>query len=203
MAELCRAVGMETSVLSMVLAGKRPLPSRVARPFLALVGMKDDGALDPSHGYLLKDRPGREAELQHVQDRLFAETPAVCHLKTAVSDPMYPTRRPTEKTGVVLFQGNFLAVIHATAGSTSSRRSETNARVVTWYHEAPEKLLSLTELPTKVDMLTAFASSKIEIGPSWDEVIREAKRRNVEPRVAMNWVETNFSVPEAGKNRPG
>lgn len=203
MAELCRAVGMETSVLSMVLAGKRPLPSRVARPFLALVGMKDDGALDPSHGYLLKDRPGREAELQHVQDRLFAETPAVCHLKTAVSDPMYPTRRPTEKTGVVLFQGNFLAVIHATAGSTSSRWSETNARVVTWYHEAPEKLLSLTELPTKVDMLTAFAGSKIEIGPSWDEVIREAKRRNVEPRVAMNWVETNFSVPEAKKNRPG
>jgi hypothetical protein len=193
---------METSVLSMVLSGKRPLPSRVARQFLALMGMKDDGALDPSHGFLLKERPGREAELQHVQDRLFAETPAVCHLKIAVSDPVNPTRKPTEKTGVVLFQGNFLAVVHATAGSTSSRWSETNERVLTWYHEAPEKLLSLTELPTKVEMLKAFAGSKIEIGPTWDEVVSEAKRRNVEPRVAMNWVQTNFSVPETEKITP-
>jgi hypothetical protein len=200
MAELCRAVDMETSVLSMVLAGKRPLPSRVARKFLALMGMKEDGALDPSHGYLLKERAGREAELQEVHDRLFPEAPAVCHLKISVPDPLYPTRRPTVKTGVVLFQGNFLAVVHAATGGASFAWSETGERVVTWYHEAPEKLLSLTELPTKVDMLRAFAGSKIEIGPTWEEVVRVAKGRFVEPRDAMNWIKSNFPAPETEKN---
>jgi hypothetical protein len=199
MAELCRAVGMETSVLSMVLAGKRPLPSRVARPFLTLMGMKEDGSLDPSHGYVLKERRGREDELQQVHDRLFAETPAVCHLTVSVADPAFPKKRPTVKSGVVLFQGNFLAVIHAAVDSPSSSWGVTSERVVTHYHEAPEKLLSITDLPTKVDMLKAFAGSKIEIGPSWDDVVTEAKRRYVQPRDAMNWIETNFSEPEIGK----
>lgn len=199
MTDLCRSVGMEPAVLSMVLAGKRPLPSRVARSFLALMGMNEDGTLDSSHGFIFKEKPGRESELKHVYDLLFAETPAICRLTINVPDTGNQGRPPTIKTGFALFQGKFLAILHTDPASTRLVNSE---HVFARYLEAPETLLSITALPAKIDILRAFAGSKIEIAPTWDEVIQDAKRRNVEPRDVREWLVANFSAPETEKNCP-
>lgn len=196
MVELCKIVDLEPTVLYMVLAGKRPLPGRVAREFLALMGMKEDGTLDPGHGFILKEKPGRETELRQLHDLLFAETPAVCRLTMAVPDPAKPGKPPTIKTGYALYQGKFVAVLHPGPGQSKLVKSE---HVVARYLEAPEKLLSTTDLPAKIDILKAFAGSKIAIDPTWDEVIQDAKHKNVEPRDVMAWLEANFSVPNSEK----
>ncbi len=194
MADLCKAVDMEPSVLSMVLAGRRPLPIRVARPFLELMGMKEDGSLDQTHGFIFVEKPGREAVLREVHDRLFPEPPVACQLSVSVSDPDDLTKPPYVKLGFVLFEQGFVAVVHAGAGSHLSTWWSSSERVRNRYHEAPEKLLSTTELPSRVDMLRAFMGMEIEIDPTWDAVISEAKSRNVEARDVMAWLKTNFST---------
>lgn len=191
MADLCKAVDMEPSVLSMVLAGRRPLPSRVARPFLELMGMKEDGSLDKTHGFIFVEKPGREDELREVHDRLFPNLPVPCELRVSVPDPKDPTKPPIVKPGFILFDQGFVAVVHAKVSSNLlAWWIKTNVR--NRNYEAPEKLLSTTELPSRIDMLLAFRGMKMELDPTWDDVISEAKRRNVEARDAMEWLKTKF-----------
>ena len=193
MAELCKEVDMEPSVLSMVLSGKRPLPTRVARQFLVFMGMKEDGSLDPTHGFILKAKAGRAAQLQEVENLLFPEAPGKCLVTMLVPDPENPDKPPTQKSAFVLYFGNFIAVLHVALGSPDwLRESEI---VAARYYAAPEVLLSLEKLPNKLDMLKAFAGSEIGISPTWEDVIEESRRRNVEARVVQEWLINNFSVP--------
>ena len=182
----------QPSVLSMVLAGRRPLPNRVARPFLELMGMNEDGSFIKEHGFIFVEKPGREAVLREVHDHLFPETPVACQLSASVPDPKDPTKPPSVKSGFLLFAQGFVAVVHAKADSNLLSWWNKSEKVRNRTYEAPEKILSTTELPSWWDILVTFREMKIEIDPTWDEVISAAKRRRVEARHVMKWLETNF-----------
>jgi hypothetical protein len=201
-AQLCKAVDMEPAVLSMVLAGKRPLPTRVARQFLDLMGMTEDGSLDRSHLFIFSVRSGQEDDLLLILGKIFFPDSKVksilnCQIKAHVpnADPSNP---PSLRTGYALFNGSSMAVVHAAIDSKVGGWWNPGQGVVTRQVANPEVLLSTEVLPTRSDLIKAVHGSNALLNPTWAEVIEEAKRRNVESHEVMLWLKEHFSaVPHA------
>lgn len=194
-AELCKAVDMEASVLSMVLAGKRPLPGRVAKKFLALMGMKDDGSLDHMHGFVFRERAGRESELLEFLEQLYPEDPIAFGLKVSVADPVNLEKPPFFRLGLVLISRRYQCIVHTPPGSKLHLRWTPLKAEDVQMGVPPEVLMSLTNLPSKLDIAQAIANHVLDLGPKWPDVIQAARKRNVSPRDVLAWLEANYSVP--------
>lgn len=199
MAELCKAVDLEPNVLSMVWAGKRPLPTRVARQFLDLVGMREDGSLDPQHGFIFKEKSGREAELIEIFSRLFPTEAVAVHLTRSESDPANPTKPPVVKTGRAFYDGkSYVAVLHG-SNTNSPIAWGLNQPFTLKDYESPEDILATIKLPTKNDILRAFSRSKFPPMVTWKEVVQQGKQRKVEPEKVLEWITLNFPDPKPEK----
>lgn len=195
--DLCKHVDIEQSVLSMVFAGHRPLPARVARKFLQLIGMRLDGSLDPEHGFVLVEKPGREKELDGLLSQMFPEKAGVVLLSGAVAESGEPSGRGTVKAGRAFFDGRFAAVVHGGNG-LASISWEANDLYTLKDYRTPEVLLSTDSLPSKLDILKSFAGSKFPMKVNWEDVITAAALRKIEPHAVLQWMTTNYPNPALG-----
>jgi hypothetical protein len=174
---LSREAGMVPSVLSNVLAGQRPLPTRLAEKFLSLVGMRPDGTLDPNHVFVFVNKLGREGELEEVLKRVFTESHGVLHLSKADAQSL--------ARGRALFDGRFMAVVHEAGLKDLSTVGHIKL------HQASDEhaLLSLNPLPTKLQFLKAFAGGEFARVVTWDEVRLVGEARGLAPVDVLDLIE--------------
>lgn len=179
--ELSDYVGMGPSVLSNVFAGQRPLPSQYAREFLKLIGMNPDGTIDSDHGFVLIERVGREAQLADLLLRLFPSKDAgVVLLRSAATSTTDGGARSKVKFGKAYFNGQCAAVVHSKNTSTGIfPGGEDRFQLVEV--DSLDILLSTDPLPTKLDIVKAFAGSKFVCRLTWADLQIIAEKKGVTP----------------------
>ena len=178
---LCQRVGMEPSVLSNVLAAKRPLPARVGKEFLGLLGMRFDGSLDPYHAFVFTEREGLEADLEALLARIFSKIPGVVLLTRLTETGESGAGKRQEQCGVALYDGRFAAVVHGrglkyvaydSKGQNWQLRNDSSTDV----------LMSTSPFPTKLDILKAFAEGEFSSARvTWDDVSVLCEKNGLDP----------------------
>ncbi len=191
--ELCKSVDLEQSALSMVFSGKRPLPIRIAKRFLQQIGMREDGSLDPDHGFVFVEKPGLESDLVALFARMYPEKAGVVFLNSAAANAVETSQGTAIKVGRAFFDGNFAAILHG-GGVASPVTWGSSERISLKDYKTPEVLLSTATLPTKIDILKAFAGSKFLFEATWEDVLSAGRLRNVEPKDVLTWITVNYPV---------
>lgn len=185
--ELGLQVGMAQSTLSNVLAGQRPLPTRVAEKFLSVVGMRADGSLDANHGFVFVERVGREADLDGLLKRMFPEAPGALHLSRPATPIGAEAGAQSAAFGRALFDGRFAAVIH----DSITQKDPTSVGDLLLHDTRDEHgLLSLNPLPSKLQILKAFAGGQFARVVTWDEVKLVAESRGMTALDVLNLIDT-------------
>lgn len=167
--DLCQQVGMKPSVLSNVFSGQRPLPTSVAKDFLNLMGMKDDGSLDSDHGFVLMEKNGRRTELTELMARIFPNHAGVVFLKSTSNNPSEISDVQGSTNGQAFFDTRYAAVVHNCKGFPWASILENDSYALR-DHITAGTLLSTKTLPSKLDILKAFAGSKFVIQVTWEDV---------------------------------
>lgn len=193
--KLAERVGIEPNVLSMVFSGDRPLPGRIAKDFLQLVGMRLDGSLDPEHAFVFVERPGREKELDDLLARIYPKKAGVARLNGTIMVADARSKRVSTKVGRAFFDGRFAVVVHGGDG-LASVAWEAQEQYTMKDYATPDVLLSTTLLPTKRDILKAFAESKFPMQVTWDDVLAAFRARRIEPAVALELAHSLPIPPE-------
>ena len=185
--ELGLQVGMAQSTLSNVLAGQRPLPTRVAEQFLSVVGMRADGSLDANHGFVFVERVGREVDLDGLLKRMFPEAPGALHLSRPAAPIGAEAGAQSAAFGRALFDGRFAAVIHE-PNTQKDPTSVGNLRL----HDTRDEhgLLSLNPLPSKLQILKAFAGGQFARVVTWEEVKLLAESRGLTALDVVNLIDS-------------
>ena len=195
--DICRHVGMEPSILSNVFAGQRPLPTSFAKDFLEFVGLRMDGTLDPDHGFVLAVRPGLESDVRGVIDRMFPDGAAIVLLSSAQDSGAESTSVDTDvgatqakvdtdvgsiqaEVGVAFWDGIYICVVQGDATFTAAY-SASNDRWKLRDYKSPHVLLSIHPLPTKLDILKAFAGAKFKAELKWDDAIKVCENKGLTP----------------------
>jgi len=191
--ELCKQVGLKQSVLSMVFAGKRPLPFRIAKQFLQQVGMREDGTLDSDHGFVFMEKPGLEQELSALLTKMYPEKAGVVFLNSSAINTGEELQDCQIKIGRAFFDGNFAAVLHGSGVALTIAWGLSDHSVLLDY-KTPEILLSMTMLPNKIDILKAFVGSKFLFEITWEEVVSVGRLRNVKPKDVLTWITANYPI---------
>lgn len=188
--ELSDHVGMGPSVLSNVFAGQRPLPSQYAKEFLKLIGMNADGTLDSDHGFVLIERVGREAQLADLLLRLFPNNDAgVVLLRSAATSTVDGGARSKVKFGRAYFNGKCALVVHSKNAPTGPLSSE-NDRFKLVEVDSLDVLLSTDRLPTKLDIVKAFAGSKFVFQLTWADFLIIAEKKGLTPADLVGYLNT-------------
>lgn len=184
--DICRHVGMEPSILSNVFAGQRPLPTSFAKDFLEFVGLRMDGTLDPDHGFVLAVRPGLESDVRGLIDRMFPDGATIVLLSSAQDSGAESTSLDTDvgsiqaEVGVAFWDGIYTCVVQGDATFTAAY-SASNDQWKLRDYKSPHVLLSIHPLPTKLDILKAFAGAKFKAELKWDDAIKVCENKGLTP----------------------
>lgn len=188
--ELSDYVGMGPSVLSNVFAGQRPIPSQYAKEFLKLIGLNADGSLDFAHGFVLIERAGREAQLAELLLRLFPNSDAgVVLLRSASISTNEGGGRSKVKFGKAYFDGKCAVVVH-TKNAPVALNPGKNEHFHLVEVDSLDVLLSTDPLPTKLDILKAFAGSKFVSQLTWADVQSIAEKKGISPADVVDHLKT-------------
>ncbi|ABM39732.1 hypothetical protein [Polaromonas naphthalenivorans] len=173
MGQLCAKVGLNKSVLSNFLAGRRPFPQKFAPTFLRQIGLNVKGEIDPRHCFYLTVGPGLEDLAAKWIKRLFplGGTMCIVYKNMRSDDPEEGEYRV--EAGVALTGGELVAVV----------RDDVNFGDFAWIPGVWETgnsinaddLLDVTRLPAKKDVLAAMASVPTYDNMIWGEVQRVAE----------------------------
>ena len=168
MGQLCEKVGLNKSVLSNFLAGRRPLPQKFAATFLRQLGLTVKGEIDPRHCFYLVVGPGLEDLAAKWIKRLFplGGTMSIVHRYMQSDDPEVDQYRV--EPGVALAGGDVVAVV----------RDDVNFGNFSWIPGAWEcgeslardEFFDVTRLPAKKDVLAAMTSVSTYDDMTWAEV---------------------------------
>lgn len=193
--ELCRVVGIEQAVLSMVFAGKRPLPARIAKEFLSLLGMQLDGSFDIEHAFVFAEKRFHESTLNVLLDRMYPEQPGIVWLSSDGSSLEGQSHLDGNTNVWALFDGRIASVIHGIGGSVTQTWKGVEAWTLKDF-DSPKKLVLTAELPSKLDVLKAFANSKFPIQLTWDDVSKAAVRRKLNPYDVLKLISTHHPLAD-------
>lgn len=186
--ELCHHVGMDRSVLTNVFSGQRPLPTRVAPGFLGLIGMRPDGTLDPSFGFVFVEHPAKSEELIELLARIFPKGAGVGAVRLSIKhETQTEGIRGEFETGIALYDGRFAVVVQGESSATASFASP-ESTVQMHDFDTPHVLLSADPLPTKYDIVKAFAGGKFAVQASWDDVRSACDLKGLSPQDVLQMV---------------
>ena len=173
MGQLCEKVGLNKSVLSNFLAGRRPFPQKFAPVFLRQIGLTVKGEIDPRHCFYLAVGPGLEDLAAKWIKRLFPLGGTMCILYRYLrfDDPDMGEYRV--EAGVALSGDEVVAVV----------RDDVNFGNFSWIPGAwksgesldADELLDVTRMPAKKDVLAAMASVPTYDHMIWSEIQRVAE----------------------------
>lgn len=193
--EMCRHVGVDQSVLSMVFSGKRPLPTSIAKQFLGLLGMQVDGSLDIDHAFVFAEKRSNENTLNALLDRMYPEKAGVVWLRRDGIASGNQSRVDGSPDVWALYDGRIASVIHGTGGSVTQKWKGSEAWTLKDF-DTPPKLLSTDELPSKVEILKAFAYSKFPSQLTWNDVSKAAERRKLNPYDVLKLISTHHPLTD-------
>ncbi len=173
MGQLCEKVGLNKSVLSNFLSGRRPFPQKFAPTFLRQIGLNVKGEVDPRHCFYLTVGPGLEDLAAKWIKRLFplGGTMCVVYKNLHSDDPEEGEYRA--EAGVALAGGELVAVV----------RDDVNFGDFAWIPGVWESgnslnandVLNVARLPAKKEVLAAMASVPTYDNMIWGEVQRVAE----------------------------
>lgn len=194
MLEICKFLGIGRSVLTNVFSGQRPIPTRVAQNFLDFVGMRYDGSLDPNHVFILKEKPGNEAELADLLARIFPINPAstVTLVASRINESCEATSFKS-KHGLIYFDGLYAAVVHNSDKKTEPVIRENNRWKL--IDSGPsDNLLSTHPLPTKLDVLRTVSGSNFPIKITWKQVEDASKAKGMDAAHVLQLINSAPSI---------
>jgi len=173
MGQMCEKVGLNKSVLSNFLAGRRPFPQKFAPTFLRQIGLNVKGEIDLRHCFYLTVGPGLEDLAAKWIKRLFPLGGTMCILYRYMRSDDPGEGEYRVEAGVALAGGEFVAVV----------RDDVNFGDFAWIPgvwEAGDSLdadvlLDMTRLPAKKDVLAAMASVPTYDHMIWGEIQRVAE----------------------------
>lgn len=176
--EMSRHVGVDQSVLSMVFSGKRPLPTSIAKEFLDLLGLQIANTFDIDHAFVFVEKRSNEATLNELLTRMYQEKPGIVWLRHKRNGSEDQSNVAGSGDVWALFDGRIACVIHGNGGAVTQAWKGTEVSTLKDFDASPE-LLSIKDLPGKIDVLKAFAKSKFPIQTTWDDVSQAALRKNL------------------------
>lgn len=160
--------------------------------------MLPDGKLNPNHCFMFKQRAGREEELAELVQKLFPNGGARVNLsnkwinrgKARNSDPVQ---------GDALSDGLFAAVLRYDANPDSEDVKLRSTWVMHGLDESAEVFLSDLVLPTRSDVLKAFASTDFASPITWSEVEDFALKHGLSATAVMDVLAGMISNQNLGK----
>jgi hypothetical protein len=197
MTRLCETTGLEKSVLSNVLAGRRPLPKRIAAEFLSRVGMLPDGTLNSNHCFVFDQRVGREDELSGLVHKLFPNGGAFVDLANQWIN-RGNAKNPDPRAGKALWDGLFTAVIRFDKSQYSDDVKLRSDWTFMGLDDSAENFLSDDILPNRSDVLEAFAATDFVPPISWLDVQNYAKQQGLSPTVVLDILVGSVSQQNGG-----
>ena len=173
------------------------MPARVVEPFLGLVGMQLKGSLDPGHGFVFLEKPGHEKTLLAILQRMYPKKAGIVWLIQGPS-PIGVQKPESIATDVwAMFDGIFACVVHGTGGPVTQEWKGPELGTLKNL-DPPRGLVSTEALPTKLDILRAFPSSKFSFELNWNDVAAAAKRKMMSPGDVVQLIK---DAPAAKTNR--
>lgn len=170
---------------------------RNAAEFLSLVGMLPDGTLNSNHCFVFEQRAGREEELAELVHKLFPTGGAYADLSNEWIN-CGKARNPDPRSGKALWDGLFAAVIRYDKSSHSEEVKLRSDWAFMAFDDSAENLLSDDILPTRSNLLEAFAASDFVPTISWLDVQNYAKQQGLSPTVVLDILVGSISQKNGG-----